>query len=84
MSTLTTTQLAQYLGLSPLSIGSILVRRPDRLPPPCRVPGSRRLIWLKVDVDNWLMQHRQTDKPKRGRPTKVEQKRKLELGAGHE
>lgn len=69
--TITSTELADLLGLSHCSIHSTLVRRPDRLPPPIRIPGASRLIWLKSDVYSWLDQFK--TKPatrRRGRPLK--------------
>lgn len=71
--TLNSTELAELFCLSPLSIHSTLVRRPDRLPPPIRVPGSSRLLWLESDVLTWLESHKvkvASTPRKRGRPHK--------------
>jgi len=71
--TLNSVELAELLCLSPLSIHSMLVRRPDRLPPPIRVPGSSRLVWLEADVMAWLELHKskvESAPRKRGRPFK--------------
>jgi len=73
LRTLNSTELAALLCLSPLSIHSTLVRRPDRLPPPIRVPGSSRLVWLEADVLAWLESHKskvEAAPRKRGRPFK--------------
>jgi predicted DNA-binding transcriptional regulator AlpA len=73
MRTLNKTELAELLRLSPHSIHSTLVRRPDRLPPPIRVPGSKRLVWLAPDVMSWLKLHQAKvalASRKRGRPHK--------------
>jgi predicted DNA-binding transcriptional regulator AlpA len=73
MRTLNSTDLAELFCLSPLSIHSTLVRRPDRLPPPIRVPGSSRLLWLESDVLAWLESHKskaESAPRKRGRPFK--------------
>lgn len=69
--TLTSTQLADLLGLSHCSIHSTLARRPHRLPPPIRIPGASRLVWLKSDVYAWLNQFKAEPlKRRRGRPLK--------------
>ena len=73
MRTLNSLQLAELLSLSPLTIHSTLVRRPDRLPPPVREPGSNRLAWLESDVMSWLESHQAkvaSAPRKRGRPCK--------------
>lgn len=61
-------------------------RNPASLPPICRLPGTKRLLWRIEDVEGWIAQYihvnqsRPTDavisdevKPKRGRLTKAEQ-----------
>lgn len=76
MSTLRVDALAGLLGLSPHSIHAMLCRHPDRLPPPIRIPGSSRLLWLESDVMDWLKSHQTapaTVKRGRGRPRKAEQ-----------
>lgn len=71
-NTITSSELAAILGLSPNTIHSALVRRPDRLPPPIRIPGSNRLIWRRKDVDTWIDAFQsQPANPIRGRPLKV-------------
>ena len=81
---LTVDQLSQYLHKSVASIRSDATRNPASLPPICRLPGTKRLLWRIEDVERWVAQHIRGDfgtvpipddsaKPKRGRPTKAEQ-----------
>lgn len=67
-------QLAEIVGLSPYSIHSTLVRRPERLPPPIKVPGSNKLLWYVHEVYDWLERFRVTptqEPRRRGRPRKM-------------
>lgn len=83
---LTVDQLSQYLHKSVASIRSDATRNPQSLPPICRLPGTKRLLWRVEDVENWLAEHVEgatspqrlpvafdDQKPRRGRPTKAEQ-----------
>lgn len=83
---LTVEELSQYLQKSASSIRSDATRNPRALPPICRLPGTKRLLWRAQDVEQWIAEHvagatetpvpvfeLQARKPKRGRPTKVEQ-----------
>jgi hypothetical protein len=85
---LTVDQLAAHIHKSVASIRSDSTRNPNSLPPVCRLPGTKRLLWRIEDVERWIAQHvrcdipdvnshaRQVaalDKPKRGRPTKAAQ-----------
>jgi hypothetical protein len=73
MRILNSLQLAELLSLSPLTIHSTLVRHPDKLPPPVRVPGSNRLHRLEADVNTGLESHQakaSTAPRKGGRPYK--------------
>lgn len=83
---LTVEQLSAYIHKSVTSIRSDVTRNPASLPPICRLPGTKRLLWRIEDVEGWLALHVSggaasiivqpaTDnaKPKRGRPTKAEQ-----------
>ncbi|QQZ41141.1 DNA-binding protein [Pseudomonas sp. SK3(2021)] len=80
---LTVEQLSEYLQKSVSSIRSDATRNPLSLPPICRLPGTKRLLWRVVDVEQWLAEHVATASgmslvsasvpPKRGRPTKAEQ-----------
>lgn len=83
---LTVEQLAVYIHKSVASIRSDASRNPASLPPICRPPGTKRLLWRIEDVEGWLALYVRGDaapiatplvndkaKPKRGRPTKAEQ-----------
>lgn len=71
-------QLAVFLHKSVASIRSDATRNPQSLPPICRLPGTKRLLWRAEDVESWLQQY--VTRPdlglavaprKRGRPRKV-------------
>lgn len=49
-------QLSVVLHKSPSSIRSDASRKPTSLPPICRLPGTKRLLWRQEDVDAWLAQ----------------------------
>lgn len=81
---LTVDQLAECLRKSVASIRSDATRNPQSLPPVCRLPGTKRLLWRVEDVENWLSAHvgsavvaiepeQKLAAPRRGRPTKAEQ-----------
>lgn len=80
---LTVEQLSEYLQKSVASIRSDATRNPQSLPPICRLPGTKRLLWRVEDVEQWLAEHVTSApvmppvtapvQPKRGRPTKAEQ-----------
>lgn len=81
---LTVEQLSSYLHKSVASIRSDASRNPQSLPPLCRLPGTKRLLWRLEDVEQWLAQHVIGSSPaprpadsygphRRGRPTKAEQ-----------
>jgi hypothetical protein len=81
---LTVDQLAGYLRKSVASIRSDATRNPQSLPPVCRLPGTKRLLWRVEDVESWLSAHvgssvvaiepeQKAAAPRRGRPTKAEQ-----------
>jgi len=83
---LTIEQLSAYLHKSVTSVRSDTVRNPTSLPPICRLPGTKRLLWRIEDVESWVAQHVQGSptettapvvnndtKRKPGRPTKAEQ-----------
>lgn len=50
-------ELATCLHKSVASIRSDASRNPDALPPICRLPGTKRLLWRAEDVQQWLAQH---------------------------
>lgn len=77
-------QLAHLIHKSPASVRSDASRNIDALPPVCRLPGSKRLLWRREDVSAWIASFVQVapsvqrpvvpvpDVPKkRGRPRKV-------------
>jgi len=82
---LTVDHLAQCLHKSVASIRSDATRNPHSLPPICRLPGTKRLLWRVEDVERWLAEHvegmspaaasavPEFPAPRRGRPTKAEQ-----------
>jgi len=81
---LTVDQLAAWLRKSIASIRSDATRNPQSLPPVCRLPGTKRLLWRVEDVESWLGAHVAKSvlisepgelpaSPRRGRPTKAEQ-----------
>ena len=86
-------ELASYLHKSVASIRSDATRNPQSLPPICRLPGTKRLLWRIEDVEQWLAQYvaeassplvtdNQTQllsNPKRGRPSKADQVAKQRL-----
>lgn len=51
---LTVEQLAKFIHKTPASIRSDASRNPIALPPICRLPGSKRLLWLLDDVRQWM------------------------------
>ncbi|RPE82062.1 hypothetical protein EDC50_1268 [Vulcaniibacterium tengchongense] len=75
--------LAKRIHKSIASIRSDVCRNPQALPPMCRQPGTKRLLWREEDVNRWLEKHvvsaisspppPVTAPRRRGRPTKVEQ-----------
>jgi len=76
--------LALTLHKTVSSIHSDICRNPRSLPPVCRIPGTRRLLWRAEDVERWLASFvtaqaapLQATLPavtiRRGRPSKVDQ-----------
>lgn len=87
---LTVEQLSACLHKSVASIRSDATRNPKSLPPMCRLPGTKRLLWRPQDVEQWLAGHVVCSTlerplllpaiaPRRGRPTKAEQVAKQRL-----
>lgn len=54
-------QLAILIHKSPASIRSDASRKPQALPPICRLPGNKRLLWRSEDVMAWIAQFVQRD-----------------------
>jgi len=73
-------EIAALLHRSENTVRLDAVRAPGRLPPICRLPGHKRLLWRREDVTAWIDAHvqRPPDTPmplrRRGRPTKAEQR----------
>ena len=81
---ITVEELAFALKKTVKSIRSDATRNPKCLPPRCRLPGNKRLLWRREDVKEWidnsvesevesrdLMQCTETAQKKRGRPPKI-------------
>ena len=47
-------QLSQLMHKSPSSIRSDASRNPEALPPICRLPGNKRLLWRIEDIAAFL------------------------------
>lgn len=58
MQTLTISELASILNRSPATIATEVSKAPHKLPPRLQLPGSRRVLWLREDVENWINAHR--------------------------
>lgn len=100
MSTLLTVeQLSQYIHKSVTSIRSDATRNPRSLPPICRLPGTKRLLWRLEDVERWLATYvspqydsprvesqavDSKEQPRRGRPTKSMQVAMLRQSANQQ
>lgn len=80
--TLTLEELAAALGKSPATVRTQLCRTPRALPTPLRIPGNRRLVWRRIDVEAFLAAYApatepvvaamsDTSKRSRGRPRKI-------------
>lgn len=82
---LTVDELAPIIRKSVETIQSDASRNPKSLPPICRLPRTKRLLWREEDVERWLAAHVDgmteaaaiavsgQHQPRRGRPTKAEQ-----------
>lgn len=51
---LTVELLAKLIHKSSASVRSDASRNPSSLPPICRLPGNKRLLWRRQDVQSWL------------------------------
>ncbi|MAB98755.1 MAG: hypothetical protein CMK71_11925 [Pseudomonadaceae bacterium] len=80
---LTVDQLSAFLQKSVASIRSDVTRNPQALPPICRLPGTKRLLWRVEDVEAWLAEHvvgsalakpvAEQERARPGRPNKAAQ-----------
>ena len=57
MKLLTVIDLSNVIRKSPSTIRSTASRSPLSLPPICRLPGSKRLLWRDADVQKWIDSH---------------------------
>lgn len=90
---LTIEDLAQRWHKSVHTIRSDVYRCPENLPPICRLPGQKRVLFRLVDVETTEAGHvvilavpaTQQGQRRRGPPTKIEQirrRRALQMGQG--
>ncbi len=54
--------IAELLQKKPETIRNDLRRRPESLPPWIVIPGSKTILWIEEDVENWLDECRVTNK----------------------
>lgn len=58
MQTLDIKELALILKRSPSVVAAEVSKAPHKLPPRLRLPDSRKVLWLREDVEKWLNEHR--------------------------
>ena len=58
LETITIQQLAEILNRSPSTIATEVSKSPHKLPPRLKLPGSRKVLWLKSDVEDWINEYR--------------------------
>lgn len=49
--------MCRILCISRRTLYNSRLAHPERLPPPMAIPGARRLLWRRSDVESWLTQH---------------------------
>lgn len=88
---LTVDDLSGCIQKSVTSIRSDVTRNPQSLPPICRLPGTKRLLWRAEDVERWLADHvsgsvettasaiAEAVQTRPGRPTKSQQIKKQKI-----
>lgn len=62
--TLGTAELAALLHKSEKTIKKDVTVAPWTLPPRVRIPGSRRVMWLRETVMEWLRKHQEEEHAK--------------------
>lgn len=72
-------ELAEILALKPKSLSNKLSASPESLPPVVSIPGLRQPYFRLQDVESWINAHVVNVQPRRGRPTKAEQRRRQEV-----
>lgn len=55
LQTLDVNELAGIFHLSPSTVRSTLVKSPASLPPRLILKGQKKLLWLRSDVEAWLL-----------------------------
>ena len=58
MQTLTIKDLAKKLNRAEATIATEVTKAPHKLPPRFFLPGSRRVLWLEQDVNEWMLEQR--------------------------
>ena len=59
IDTMTIEDVAKLLKRSPSTVATEVSKAPHKLPPRLRLPGSRKILWLRSDVEAWIHEHRQ-------------------------
>lgn len=59
--TMGTAEMAVLLHKSELTIKKDVSVAPWTLPPRVRIPGSRRVMWLRSTVYDWLKKHQEKE-----------------------
>jgi predicted DNA-binding transcriptional regulator AlpA len=54
LATLDCSQLGKLIGRSTKSIRIDMQRRPNTLPMPFKIPGTRKHLWRVIDVRAWM------------------------------
>lgn len=57
---MTIQDVAQLLRRAPTTVATEVTKAPHKLPPRLRLPGSRKVLFLKTDVEAWLNDHRES------------------------
>lgn len=58
MQTLTIADLSTILNRAQATIATEVTKAPHKLPPRLNLPGSRRVLWLQSDVEDWINEYR--------------------------
>lgn len=52
-------ELAKIIHRAESTIATEVTKCPNKLPPRLRLPASRRVLWLRSDVNAWIADHRE-------------------------
>ena len=63
METMTIDALAALLNRAPSTVATEVSKAPHKLPPRLKLPNSRKVLWLKSDVEKWIHEHRTAEGP---------------------